>query len=312
LAALGQTSYPYVITTVAGTYPVGDGGPATQAMLLSPNAVALDSAGNVYIADTSNGRVRKVSLGGVIGTVPGTENTYPQGLAVDATGNLYTASSYYVLKVTPSGEVIRVAGSGEYGFGGDGGPALAAQFAGIAAVAVDSAGSLYIADASSHRVRKVDAAGTITTVAGSGTRGYRGDNGPAKDAWLNYPSGVAVDPTGNVYIGDRSNARVRKVTPAGVITTVAGTGTWGFAGDGGFATGALLNYPCGLAVDNQGNLYIADRSNQRVRKVTAAGVISTVAGNGSYGYGGDGGLATSAALARIFHAPPSKKPLTLA
>ena len=296
-AALCQTSYPYVITTVAGTYPLGDGGPATAALLLGPAAVALDRAGNLYIADYSNGRVRKVSPAGTITTVPGTENTYAQSLALDAAGSLYVAGYYNVWKIEPAGKLTTVAGSGNYGFGGDDRPATEATFAGIAGVALDGAGNIYISDGWNHRVRKVNTAGIITTIAGNGTQGYIGDNIPAKDARLYYPGALAVDAAGNLYIADTYNYRVRKVTAAGIITTVVGTGGYGNGGDGGLATAAQLGSVGGLAFDGQGNLYLSDVSNHRVRKVTPAGIITAVGGNAQYGFGGDGALATSAMLA---------------
>ncbi len=196
--------------------------------------------------------------------------------------------------VTGSDTITTIAGTGTAGSSGDGGQATSAQLNRPRGVAVDAQGNVYVADESSHRVRKVSG-GTISTVAGTGTAGYSGDGGQATSAQLNGPVGVAVDGQGNLYIADRDNARIRKVS-GGTISTVAGTGTAGYSGDGGQATSAQLSNPYGIAVDTQGNLYIADLSNNRVRKVTAAGVISTVAGTGTAGYSGDGGQATSAQL----------------
>jgi len=253
-----------VITTVAGTGSdgyAGGGGLATAAALYYPSGVAVDAAGNLYIADTYNHRVRRVDA---------------------ATGTITT-----------------VAGTGVQGYGGDGGPATGATLSGPAGVAVDALGNLFIADEGNCRVRRVDAAtGTITTVAGTGVRGYAGDGGPATSAELTFPSGVAVDAAGTVFIADRANNRVRRVdATTGVITTVAGIGSFGYSGDGGPATSAALGSPEGLAVDGAGNLFIADTSNNRVRRVDAAtGVITTLAGASGSGSWGDGGPAAGAAL----------------
>jgi trimeric autotransporter adhesin len=308
-----------LINTVAGngtSGSSGDNGPATAALISSPYGVAIDSAGNLYIADYGNNRIRKVTAAGVISTVAGNgfygyggdgssataaAMSYPYDVAVDSAGNLFIADygNNRVRKVTAAGVINTAAGNGTKGFSGDGGPATAALINSSYGVAIDSAGNLYIADYGNSRVRKVTAAGIISTVAGNGTRGYGGDGGPAPAAQLNNPPGVAVDSAGNLYITDYGNHRVRKVTAAGVISTVAGNGTSGFSGDGGPATLAKLYYPTNIAVDSAGNLYIADYGNYRVRKVTAAGVISTVAGTGTAGFSGDGGLAT-AAQARPF------------
>jgi sugar lactone lactonase YvrE len=305
-----------IITTYAGdgTYGFsGDGGPATSAMLAAPEGVAEDTAGNLFIADSWNSNVRKVTPGGVISTVAGNGNpgysgdggpaasamlNYPTGVAVDAAGNLFIADygNDRIRMVTPSGIISTVAGNGTAGFSGDGVPANSAQLNGPTGVAVDAAGNLFIADEHNNRVREVNPGGVISTVAGNGTGGYSGDGGPATSAELYYPAGVAVDTAGNLFIADEINDRIRMVTPGGVISTVAGNGIFGFSGDGGPATSAELYYPAGVAVDTAGNLFIADTWSNSVRKVTPGGVISTVAGNGTGGYSGDGGPATSAEL----------------
>ncbi len=306
-----STSIP-TITTIAGIGTAGDSGDndlATSAQLNYPIGVAVDSVGSLYIADSSNHRVRKVTAGGIT-TVAGTgaagdsgdndlatsaQLNNPQGVAVDSVGSLYIAdsSNHRVRKVTGGG-ITTVAGTGAAGDSGDNGLATSAQLNYPIGVAVDSAGSLYIAEWSNHRVRKVTA-GRITTVAGTGAAGDSGDNGPATSAQLNNPQGLAVDSAGSLYITDSSNHRVRKVT-AGRITTVAGTGAAGDSGDKGPATSAQLDNPTGVVVDSAGSLYIADCNNHRVRKVTGDGVITTVAGTGTAEDSGDKGPATSAQL----------------
>ena len=183
--------------------------------------------------------------------------------------------------------IITVAGGGGNGLG-DNGPATQADLSQPTAAAADAAGNIYIADYQGHRIRKVNTSAIITTIAGNGTLGSSGDNGPAASALIGNPWGIAVDSSGNVYFSDRINQRVRKITPAGTITTVAGTGTSGFSGEGGQATSASLFNPTGLAVDSSGNLYIADTNNNRIRKVNTAGVITTVAGNGLPNVSGNG------------------------
>jgi sugar lactone lactonase YvrE len=306
------------ISTVAGNgnggYS-GDGGPATSAQLNWPECIAVDSAGNLYIAEYGNNRIRKVAPGGTISTVAGNgtvgysgdggpatsaELRSPHGVTVDSSGNLYIADSdnSRIRKVSPGGTISTVAGTGSAGYSGDGGPATSAELREPLGVAVDSSGNLYIADLHNDRIRKVSPGGTISTVAGTGSAGYSGDGGPANRAALRGPHGVAVDSSGNLYIADHYNRRIRKVVPGGMISTVAGNGTWGYSGDGGKATSAQLYFPLGVAVNSAGNLYIADSSNNRIRKVTPRGTISTVAGNGTWGYSGDGGPATSAQLAQ--------------
>ena len=306
-----------VITTVAGGF-IGDGGLATSASLNGPLGVAVDAPGNLFIADFSNQRIRRVDgATGIITTVAGdgasgfsrdggpaisASLSDARGVAVDASGNLFIADTgnNRVRRVDAStGIITTVAGDGTAGFSGDGGPATSASLRFPAGTAVDPSGNLFIADGLNNRIRRVDAAtGTITTVAGNGAFGFSGDGGPATDASLRFPRGVAVDASGNLLIADASNHRIRRVDAStGVITTVAGDGGSGFSGDGGPATSASLNLPAGVAVDALGNLFIADTSNHRVRRVDAStGVITTVAGDGLRGFSGDGGPATSASL----------------
>jgi uncharacterized protein (TIGR03437 family) len=416
-----------IISTVAGGAPpsnpnFGDGGPATSAWLSGPGSVAVDSAGNIYIGDDHNFRVRKVSSGAsgspvqvsastlsfsytvgapappsqtVVITSPGASLTFtaapsttsggnwlsvtptsgnvnntltisvnpaslapgayngtititpsgagnaPQtisvrltvtgatssaiittvagnglipfsggggaatstpmaasGVAVDRNGNLYIADvvSNRVLKVSSAGTVTLLAGNGAITFAGDGGPAANASFFDPMSVAVDASGNVYIADSINNRVRKVNPSGTISAVAGNGSSSFSGDGGPATSDGLSTPIAVAVDGSGNLYIADEGNNRVRKVNPSGTITTIAGSTFPGFSGDGGPAVGAGISLPGGLAVDAAGNVYFSDINNYRIRKVSASGTITTVAGNGTKGFSGDGGPATSAAL----------------
>jgi len=293
-----------VLTLAAGNGTPGfsgDNGPATSAQLNAPSGVAVDTFGNLYIADSFNSRIRKVA-NGVIATVAGGGTRYPvdngpatsaylggnpHGVAVDAAGNLYIAGSgdERIYKVS-NGVITTVAGNGTPGFSGDNGPATDAQVSVPHGVAVDSAGNLYVADTDNGRIRKVSN-GVITTVAGGGTS-YPGDNGPATSGQLLLPSTVVVDASGNLFIAE--GFRIRKVSN-GVITTVAGGGT-SYPGDNGPATSALLNGPAGVAVDLTGNLYIADNYTNSIRKVST-GVISTVAGGGTNPYG-DNGPSTSA------------------
>ncbi len=286
--------------------------------------MAADSAGNLFIADSSNGRIRRVSTSGIISTVAGTgidvlggasfsgddgpatsaQFSSPWSVAMDGAGKLFIAdlSNNRIRQVTPGGIVTTVAGTGTRGFSGDGGPATNAQLSGPIGLAVDGAGNLFLLDSNNGRVRKISGDGIITTVAGNGSRGFSGDRGPATNAALGgygvcntYCGGVAVDGAGNLFIADPGNSRIRKVDPNGIITTVAGNGAGGYSGDGGPATSAALLYPAGVAVDREGNLFIAEA--RRVRKVSASGIITTVAGGGPLaGSAADGGPATNARL----------------
>ena len=330
LCAATTGSIPsFTIETVAGSSAVGDRGPALAAALSDAEGVAVDSAGNIFIADANDHRIRKIAADGTISTLTGDGfpgfsgdggpataarlNT-PYGIAVDSAGGLYIADlgNNRVRKIGSDGTITTVSGTDKF---------LAPRN-----VALDSAGNLYVSEFGGHRVRRVAAAdGAISTIAGTGTAGFSGDGGSAKTAQLNYPAGLAFDSVGNLYIADSSNNRVREVMPSGIITTVLGTG------DPGATLPNQLNVPTGLTVDSAGNLDVADSGNQRIQQLSSAGAIqtlpgagrdlaadsngdvfiaagsqvlelspsfklSTIAGEGSYLFGGDGGPATSARL----------------
>jgi len=305
------------ILTVAGNGTAGysgDGGPATKAQLSSPSFVAVDRTGNLYITDSNNKCIRRVTPSGSIDTVVGSaargagavELNSPTGIAIDDDGALFIADAgaNHILRLNPDGNVVRVAGlfSGGYsgGYSGDGGSATEARITSPQGLAVDHGGNLYFADSLNDRIREVSHSGVIATVAGNGSKGYSGDNGPAAQAQLFDPDAVVIDNAGSVVVADAGNARVRRISRGGLITTVAGTGKVGYSGDGGPAINAELGgrqpiVGLGLAVDDDGTIYIADWGNDRVRKVTN-GIITTVAGNGRTGYSGDGGPATNAEL----------------
>jgi len=312
-----KVTYPAgVITTVAGTGSIGytgDGGLATAAQLANPLSIDVDAGGSLFIADRLNHVIRRVS-GGIITTIAGlgtmglagdggpatlAKFNQPDGIGVDQAGNIFVVDSANnrVRQFSLGGIINSVVGRPVSGFSGDGGPASAAAINSPQAVAMDTAGNLFIADMGNSRIRKVTSGGIISTVAGNGTIGFNGDGITATSAWVGVPTGIAVDASGNLYISDRNIGRVRKVTN-GVITTVAGNGSFGGYGNGngGAATSAALGFVAGLALDASGNLFIADRGTHSIRKVSSQGVISTVAGNGSFGYSGDGGPALSAAL----------------
>jgi uncharacterized protein (TIGR03437 family) len=220
----------------------------------------------------------------------------PPRVAVDSAGNVYFGALHAVFEVNSAGTLIRIAGTGRAGYSGDGGPALNAQLMSPAGIAVDASGNVYVADLDTNSVRRISPNGNITTYAGNGAAGYSGDRGPATAAQLNTPDGLALDPAGNLYIADRNNHSIRVVSPDGNIRTAVGNGSPGFFGDAGPATNALLDSPEGIALDSSGNLYIADTANDRIRMVSASGVITTVAGTGNGNVFGDGGPAVAAGL----------------
>jgi len=288
---------PSIISTVAGTSN-GDGGPATSAFLNDPQGVAVDGSSNVVVADFGAFEARRFMAGGSIGPF-GKLMGQPSAVAADAAGNFYIADSEpYVLKVTPAGVTLIVAGNGQSGDTGDNGPATSGRINQPTGLAVDSNNNLYLADFTDNIIRKVDGtSGKITTIAGNGDFTAAGDNGPALNAAFT-PQDVAVDGQGNLYIADQMNNRIRKIDTNGMISTVAGTGDAGYAGDGGPAMAAQLNGPTAVAVDSKGNLYIGDDLNNVVRRVTPNGLITTIAGmpDGFSPPTGDGGIATAAQL----------------
>jgi sugar lactone lactonase YvrE len=294
----------------------GDNGAATSAQISAPSGVAADRAGNVYVVDTSNYVVRKIDTDGVIHTFAGNTTgdnkcsggvptsvglDTPQGVAVDSSGNVYIADPAcgMVFKVDAAGKALTtIAGGPDATLMGDGGPATSTVLGYPVAVAVDTAGTIYIADSGSNTIRTVDRGGIIHTLAGNGAADYTGDGGPAKAAALSSPEGVAVDRAGNVYIADFGNNVVRRVDKSATIRTFAGSGTAGYAGDEGPAAAAQLLAPEGVAVDNYGAVYIADTGNNVIRNVDGNQMIHTFAGNGTGDFGGDGGPAAAGELAQ--------------
>jgi hypothetical protein len=315
---IGAQVNAQVIRTIAGVDTIGhtgDGGPAIHAQIGASWSTVQDTAGNIYLADDEYNMIRKITPQGIITTIAGTPYSYggytgdggpataarlnyPSGMAFDRRGNLYFAdnANFAIRKISPAGIITTFAGdgSGAHAHTGDGGPATAARMMGCVYVAVDRIGNVFFTDGNT-RIRKVDTAGTITTIAGTSAVGYYGNGVAATSAALSGPCGIVVDSFGNIFFSDQNNGLIRKINTSGIISNYAGIpGAVGFTGDGGQATSAKIHTPGGLAVDNNGNVYFADESNGRIRRVTSSGVISTIAGSGSWSYSGDGGAPTSA------------------
>jgi hypothetical protein len=306
-----------IITTVVGTgvhKSSGDGGAAAEAAVRYPYDLVEDSAGNLYVLES--GRVRRVDRSGRITTVVGPPATDEatalteanqlhlgrtvNALAIDAEDNLYVGGGdgrhFVVTRISPSGEVTRVAGTGQGGYSGDGGPAIEAELGWVYDLAVDPAGNVYIVDHDNNRIRMVDTNGVITTIAGTGQPGWSGDGGRATDARVDHPWGIALDEGANVYFTQLPSVARRIDAATGVITTIAGSGKVGYAGDGGPATDARMNSPEHIAVDGEGNVFIEDTGNHCIRMVDLNGIITTIVGMRPSGFRGDGGPARLAHL----------------
>jgi uncharacterized protein (TIGR03437 family) len=313
---LAQAPSVYSIGTFAGNGTAGlsgDSGLATDAELNFPMGISIDSSGNMYIGDVMNHNIRKITTDGKIASVAGSNAngysgddddatdatlSYPCAAVAGSSSGFYIADTGngVIRKVSSDGKISTFAGTTTIGFYGNGGPATTAHLHGPSALVMDSAGNLYIADTVNNQIRKVGTDGKINAFAGSSNLGYAGDGGAAVNAYLNRPEAIAIDASGNMYIADTGNHRIRKVATDGTITTVAGNGVARFSGDGGLAVNASLYYPQGVAVDSAGYVYISDTYNTRIRVVSPNGLITTIAGNGKFGSYGDGWLATSAAL----------------
>ncbi|MBX0289566.1 hypothetical protein K3G63_03905 [Hymenobacter sp. HSC-4F20] len=296
----------YVVSTLAGTELGGfQDGSATTAQFSSPGSVAADAQGNVYVADYGNSRIRKISPAGVVSTYAGTGGEgyvdgpvgtaqiyYPNGLATDAQGNVYvTQYGDRIRKITPSGVVSTLAGNGYYGYAD--GAATEARFRAPSGPVIDAQGNMYVADGGNNCIRKISPAGVVSTLAGSAAAnsGFADGAGPA--ARFFTPTDVTIDCAGNLLVADFLNNRIRKISPAGVVSTLAGSGELGYAD--GNAAAAQFSGPAGVAADCQGNVYVADMGNHRIRRISADGQVSTVAGNGERGYAD--GVGNSAQIA---------------
>jgi sugar lactone lactonase YvrE len=304
----------HVVTTVAGGgADVWDGKPAKSARLYVPWSLTFDSEGNLYVADLGQHRIRKVSPGGRIITIAGTGRrgitedggqaqeahiSSPSGIALDKAGNLFFSEwdASKVRKISTDGVLSTVAGTGTAGSRGDGGPAVMAELNGPGGLVFDGAGNLYISDGDAHRVRRITPDGTISTFAGNGQDQTKGDGGPASQASVSSPTELAVDNFGNLYIAETGGGRVRKVNTSGIISTVAGGGK-SSPSEGAQATSVVLTAPIGLALNAVGDLFISDAERPRISKVTATGLISTVAGGSGWGYSPDGSPAAQAKIA---------------
>lgn len=306
-------SYAQIITTFAGTGvsgSLGDGGSCSVAQLNVPHGLAMDAVGNMFIADYGSKKIRKIDTSGIITTICGTgvsghagdggpaisaEIRNPLAIATDVIGNIYFSEAGYLRKIDTAGIISTIAGDGNVTYFGDGIPATAAQVGEIIGIAVDTFGNIFVTEFYFQRIRKINTAGIITTIAGTGTQSFSGDGGSALSATMSLPFGIALDASGNIYFSDKANNRVRKIDGSGTITTFAGTGSLVFSGEGGPAVAAGVPEPVGLYWE-AGELYIAENLGRRVCKVDASGNITTVAGSGANASSGDGSFSVNAGV----------------
>ena len=287
------------VSTIAGSGYAGfSDGNGLNASFNGPEGIAVDMNGNIFVSDSKNHRIRKITPAGDVSTLAGTgiggyrngsaldaQFYYPHNIALDNSKNLYIVVNVFnpsIRKLSETGTVTTLAGGGPQGFADGNG--ISASFWGLAGIGVDNSGNVYVTDSGNQRIRKITASGNVTTLAGAGTAGFSDGNGVG--AFFSGPSGVAVDSNNNVYVADSGNHRIRKITPSGIVTTFAGGGFSGW-GNGSFldgiGTNARFNYPGGLAVDSVGNVYVSDTVNNRIRKISSSGVVSTLAGSGNTG-----------------------------
>ncbi|WP_367154822.1 RHS repeat-associated core domain-containing protein [Methylomonas sp. HYX-M1] len=309
-----KQTFQSLISTLAGTGSAGlagDGGQAKQARLNSPAGIAVHPDGSVYVADTENGRIRRIATDGSISTFAGTTPGFsgdggqaaqaqlnkPESLAFALDGSLYVADSgnSRIRRIAPNGVISTVVGTGTPGFSGDNGPATEAKISYPKSLVVAQDGNLYFSDVANHRIRQVGTDGLISTIVGNGQAGFGGDGGSALQAKVAYPEGMAITGNGVIYVADSGNHRIRRISPDGVITTFAGS-TAGFSGDGGQAKQARLYYPSNIALGRDGSLFVSDSGNDRIRRISPDGLISTIVGNGQRGFAGDNGPAAQAVV----------------
>jgi sugar lactone lactonase YvrE len=302
----------YAGTGVTGFY--GDGGPCDSAAFYHPEGACMDSLGNIYVADQHNHRIRKISPSGIISTIAGTGNHgdspdgtpaiaadigSPNSIASDKNGNLYITAGSRIKKINTAGIISNFAGNGLTNYGASGVPANSVALYCPSGLSTDKHGNVYFSEVYNNIVRKIDTLGNIYTIAGTYCQfcgSSAGDGGPATNAGLDFPSGTYADPYGNIFVADLANSRIRKIDANGYISTVAGTWSSGFSGDGGSSTSAQLHYPVFVTGDAHGNLYISDYYNHKIRMIDTSGIINTIAGTGVAGFSGDGGNPVNAKL----------------
>ena len=296
-----------IISTICGTGIAGysgDSGPAILAQIDTPVGICIDTSNNIYFSD-NNFRIRKINTLGIISTIAGggssglgdgglatdAQITNSFGIVCDTSNNIYFSDSgnQRIRKINTSGIISTICGTGTYGFSGDGGLATLAKISQPAGLYIDTSNNIYFSDSGNQRIRKINASGIISTICGTGIGGYNGDSILASTAQIYFPYGLYIDTSNNIYFSDYNNNRIRKINTSGIISTIAGIGTIGFSGDGASSVLSEIYYPYGLYKDTLNNIYIADSSNNRIRKINTSGIISTIAGNGIGGFS-DGGL----------------------